>query len=179
MLTVMALSIIRLFSGGRRFTRYWDQLETELHDACVAALAKDSSIDQGRLFLHLRKRFTLHPVSLGFLDEVTVKSATSSYTLNGVAATGHRATARVSFSGSKVLLQNPPEPEYRFPFLGQVTRHALNLHRYLPDLDARVFAADVQVELDRIKPLLVAYERTIHDYDEQLRKRVEAKIASF
>ena len=174
----MGTSIIRLFSGGRRLAHFWNSLEIELHDACDRELTRDPSLHQGSLFLRLRDRFTLYPVSLGNLDEVTIRSRPSKLTRNGVTETGFRASARVPFSGSKVLLQSQPEPDYRFGFSGQVTKHALKLHAALPDMDARSFVAEVTAELDRIKPVLAAFESTVREYDDQLRKRIEDKIST-
>jgi hypothetical protein len=175
----MASSIIKLFSGGRRFNHFWDQLELSLHDACEMELARDEPLTQGPLFLHLRKRFTLDPVELGRPQSITIQNAPSECTQGGTRIMRYRASAHVPFFGSPVLLQSRPEDGFQFGFPGKVTKSALHLHKMLPDLDGREFASDVEAELTRIKPLLNAFRSTVHAYDERLRGRVEAKIQTF
>ncbi len=175
----MASSIIKLFSGGRRFTRFWDQLELSLHEACEIELARGEPLTQGALFWHLRKRFTLDPVELGHLQSITIQHAQSEFTQGGIRMMGYRASAHVPFSGRKVLLQSQPETGFQFGFRGKVTKSALHMHAMLPDLDGREFASAIETELARISPLLKAFRSTVHAYDERLRGRVEAKIGSF
>lgn len=175
----MASSIIKLFSGGRRFTRFWDRLELSLHEECEIELARGEPLTQGALFWRLRKRFTLDPVELGHLQSITIQHAQSEFTQGANRMTGYRASAHVPFSGSKVLLQSQPETGFQFGFRGKVTKSALHLHAMLPDLDGREFASAIETELARISPLLKAFRSTVHAYDERLRGRVEAKISSF
>jgi hypothetical protein len=176
---LMASSIIKLFSGGKRFNRFWDQLELSLHEACEMEFARDEPLTQGPLFVRLRKRFTLDPVELRGLQSITIQNAQSEFTQGGIRMMGYRASAHVPFSGSKVLLQSQPETGFQFGFRGKVTKSALHLHAMLPDLDGREFASSIETELARISPLLKAFRSTVHAYDERLRGRVDAKIGSF
>lgn len=172
----MTSSIIRLFSGGRRFHRFWEELELSLHDACEMELARDESLTQGPLFLRLRERFTLYPIELGRLQSITIHNAQSEFTQGGTVMTGFRASAHVPFSGSKVLLQSQPEAGFQFGFRGKVTKTGLHLHAMLPDLDGREFVSAVETELARISPLLKAFRSTVNAYDDRLCGRIEAKI---
>ncbi|WP_277983602.1 hypothetical protein [Sphingomonas faeni] len=175
----MASSIIKLFGGGKRLTSYWDQLELSLHQACEMEFSGDGSPTQGVLFLRLRDRFTLHPIELGRLQCITIQHRQSEFAHDGIRMTGYRASAHVPYSGSNVLLQSQPEPGFQFGFRGRVTKSGLHLHTMLPDLDGRKFAQSVNAELARIGPLLRAFRSTVHDYDDRLRGRVEAKIRTF
>lgn len=172
----MASSIIKLFSGGKRLTSYWDQLELSLHQACETEFSRDEPPTQGVLFLLLRDSFTLHPIELGRLQSITIQHVQSEFTQGGIRTTGYRASAHVPFFGSKLLLQSRPEDGFEFGFRGRVTKNALHLHTMLPDLDGREFAQNVNAELARIGPLLKAFRSTVNAYDDQLRGRIEAKI---
>lgn len=175
----MTDSIIKLFSGGIRFNRFWEKLELSLHEACEMELARDESLTQGPLFVRLRDRFTLYPIELGRLQSITIHNAQSEFTQGDTCVTGYRASAHVPFSGSKVLLLSQPEADFRFGFRGKVTKSGLHLHTMLPDLDGRGFASAVETELARVSPLLKAFHSTVHAYDERLRLRVEAKVRTF
>jgi hypothetical protein len=175
----MASSIIKLFSGGRQFTRFSEQLELSLHEACAMEIARDEPPMQGPLFLRLRDRFTLHPIELGRLQSVAIQRAQSEFTRGSTRMTVYRASARVPFSGNKVLLQSQPEDGFQFEFRGRVTKDALHPHAMLADLDGRDFASAVETELGRISPLLKIFHSTVHAYDERLRGQIEAKIRAF
>lgn len=175
----MASSITKLFSGGRRFNRFWDRLELSLHEACTLEVNRLEPCNQSTLYLALRDRFTLYPVELGRFEGITMKPATLNARTNDRSAQAVKAIARVRFSGSPVLLHLKPEADFRFPFKGQYTKHALLLHTLLPDFDGRGFVEEVDAELDRIRPLLEAFRSTVAEYDNRLRARIEAKIRTF
>lgn len=175
----MAGSIIKLFSGGRRFKHFWDNLELSLHEACTVELAHDDSLTQSSLFGRLRPRFSLVPVQLDPLRSITIEDRQSSYVKNGERLSGHRASAHVPFTGSQLLLQLRPEENYKFAFRGRVTKRALHLQTFLPDLDGREFAREVAAELLRIREPLREFRSTVHAYDVALEKRIRAKIQSY
>lgn len=175
----MGSSIIKLFSGGRRLKRFWDNLELSLHEACASELARDDSLTQGPLFDRLRRHFTLSPVQLGPMRSITIEETQTYYMQNGNRLLGHRASAHVPFTGSKVLLQSRPEENYEFVFRGRVTKHALHLHTFLSDLDGREFAREVRAELLRIQEPLREFRSTAYAYDDALTKRIKDKIRTF
>lgn len=176
---IMGSSFIRLFSGGRRFARFWDTLEIELHEACAMEMARNPSLHQGSLLDKMREQFHLDPIRLGSVEEVTIAGHQYEYVNQGLKDLGLRASAKVRFVGSKVLLQTPPEPGYRFAFPGRPTKAFLHLGSHLPDMDARQFLADVKQELARIEPVLAAFAPTVREYDTRLRERIEAKVRTF
>jgi hypothetical protein len=176
---VMASSFIKLFSGGKRFSHFWDTLEVSLHDACTSEFDRDATLTQGVLFTSLRRRFTLHPVLLLPMRGITIQTHQSLFKKNGELVRGHQVTAHVPFTGSKLLLQSQPEPGFQFAFRGRVTKHALHLHGILPDLDGRDFGQAVEAELERIKPLLSDFRKTVSDYDNHLIDRLRSKISTF
>jgi hypothetical protein len=175
----MGSSIIKLFSGGRRLKRFWDNLELSLHEACASELAHDDSLTQGPLFDRLRRHFTLSPVQLGPMRSITIEETQTYYIQNGDRLLGHRASAHVPFTGSKVLLQSRPEENYEFSFRGRDTKHTLHLHKFLPDLDGREFAREVRAELLRIQEPLREFRSTAYAYDDALIKRIKEKIRTY
>ena len=174
--SAMANSYIRLFSGGKRLQRFFDRLEISLHEACCLEVDRLEVVHEGTLFHALRERFILRPIELRHLQNVILKPAPS---IAGEGRKAIQAIARVSFSGSPVLLQLQPEVGFSFPFRGKDTKYALLLHDLLPDYDASDFVERVNRELERIRPLLSAFQPTIRAYDEYLVDRINAKIRSF
>lgn len=171
------MAIIRPFSSNRRLARFWDKLEILLHDACAMELARDPSLHEGSLFVRLRDRFVLDPITLFRVDGITIKPVPDGR--GGGDGLPYVVSARVPYTGSKELLQTPPESGFRLAFRAKETRTALLLIDHLPDHDARAFASAVDAELARVRPLLHAFEATVRQYDEWLRKRIEAKITTF
>jgi hypothetical protein len=175
----MAGSNIKLFSGGRRLPDFWDNLELFLHEACTSALDRDDSLTQSELYTLLRPDFTLQPVQLSPMRGINIQAYQLPLAKNGELVRGHRVTAHVPFTGSKLLLQSQPEPGFEFAFRGRVTKHALHLHGILPDLDGRDFGQSVEAELERIMPLLSDFRKTVIAYDDYLIDQLKRKISTY
>lgn len=140
-------------------------------------LARDPGLHQDSLYVRLRDRFTLDPITLFRVDGITIKPVQSGGGDNDELP--YVVSARVPYTGSKELLLTRPEAGFRLAFRAKETRTALLLVDRLPDHDARAFADTVDAELARVRPLLHAFEATVRQYDERLRERVEAKIRTF
>ncbi|RYF00334.1 MAG: hypothetical protein EOO77_34195 [Oxalobacteraceae bacterium] len=175
----MTTSIIKLFSGGKRLKHFFDNIDKMMYDACYIEYFSGRSRYHEDLYDALREEFFIAPIFLYPMKGITIDARRGYHKLDGKPVVGYRVSAHVPFTGSKLLLQTPPEDGYHFGYRGRVNKTALHLHSVLPDMDGRSFAEGVQAELERIEGPLGAFRNRAIEYDDRVAEHLHRVIASF
>lgn len=170
----------RLFTGYRLLTKWFDELDLQLHQACDRHLLVGAALPVEELPGELRREFMLWPLQMpGIMDATVDARAYPVAQPDGTQPLLFRGSVRIPYKGTLLLLRTAPEQGFTFPFKGRIGAKSVHLDTFLPSMDPTDFVAEAALHLARVQEAIDRSRSTFNEWNDRISTAIERKLRTY